>query len=115
MTTTRGSAHYAGLLPVSVRLTTLENESGQPSFRKRASRALSLIAFCAGVAATFAWWSYGDATGHSQIRPRSLAGWPHGTPQLSRKLPTGSRQLHQTPPIRGSLTQCWATTSTRCD
>jgi len=61
MTTTRGSAHYTGLLPVPVRLTTLENErfpKGQPSLR----RALSLlIAFCSGVAATFALWSYGDA------------------------------------------------------
>jgi hypothetical protein len=72
MSTVRGSAHYAGLLPVEppdepppVRPTTLENDrppNGQPSLRKRASRALSrfLIAFCVGVAATLAWQSYGD-------------------------------------------------------
>jgi hypothetical protein len=51
MTTTRGSAHYAGLLPVEpsddpppIRPTTLENDllpNGQPSLRKRAPRALS--------------------------------------------------------------------------
>src|SRR6266404_4446512 len=73
MSTTRGSAHYAGLLPVKlldepppVRPTTLENDrppNGQASLRKRASRALSrfLIAFCVGVATTLAWQSYGDA------------------------------------------------------
>jgi hypothetical protein len=47
---TRGSANYAGLLPVElsdeprpIRPTTLENErfpNGQPSLRERASRAL---------------------------------------------------------------------------
>ncbi len=73
MSTIRGSAHYAGLLPAEprdepppVRPTTLENDpfpNGQPSLRKRASRALSrfLITFCIGVAATLAWQSYGDA------------------------------------------------------
>jgi hypothetical protein len=73
MTTTRGSAHYAGLLPVEpsdepppIRPTTLENDplpNRQPSLRNRAPRALSrfLIAFCSGIAATLAWWSYGDA------------------------------------------------------
>jgi hypothetical protein len=65
MSTIKGSAHYTGLLPV-VRLTAPENDrflNGQPSLRKRASRALSrfLIAFCTGVAASWAWWSYGDA------------------------------------------------------
>jgi hypothetical protein len=72
MTTTSGSAHYAGLLPIEpsdepppVRPATLEDRflNGQPSLRKRAPRALSrfLIPFCTGVAATSAWWSYGDA------------------------------------------------------
>jgi hypothetical protein len=72
MITTRGSAHYAGLLPIEpsdepppVRPATLEDWflNGQPSLRKRAPRALSrfLIPFCTGVAATSAWWSYGDA------------------------------------------------------
>jgi hypothetical protein len=65
MSTTKGSAHYTGLLPV-VRPPALENDrfpNGQPSLRKRASRVLSrfLIAFCTGVAASWAWWSYGDA------------------------------------------------------
>jgi hypothetical protein len=76
MTTTKGSAHYTGLLPIPVRLTTLENESGQPSFRKRASRAFSsLVAFCAGVAGILAWWSYGDATRQqlSWLAPRHAA------------------------------------------
>src|SRR5258708_4788349 len=69
MSTMRGSAEYAGLLPAEprdepppVRPTTLENDpfpNGQPSLRKRASRALSrfLITFCMGVAATLAWRS----------------------------------------------------------
>jgi hypothetical protein len=65
-TTTTGSAHYAGLLPVPVRLTTLENErfsNWRRSLRKRALHALSvLIAGCTGVAVASAWWSYGDAT-----------------------------------------------------
>ena len=71
MGATRGPAHYAGLLPVDlsdeplrIRPTSLENngfQNGQPSLRKRALGALSfLIAFCTGVAAAFAWWSYGD-------------------------------------------------------
>jgi hypothetical protein len=76
MTTTRD---YAGLLPVPVRLTTLKNErfpSGRPSFRKRASRALSsLIAFCTGVAATLAWWSYGDATRQMIANSYPQLGW----------------------------------------
>src|SRR6266849_1312027 len=67
------SEFYAGLLPVepsveppAVRPTALENDPfpiGQPSLRKRASRALArfLITFCIGVAATLAWQSYGDA------------------------------------------------------
>jgi hypothetical protein len=72
MTARRGSAHYAGLLPVELsdeppclRPTSLENDwfqNAQPSLRKRALHALSfLIALCSGVAAAFAWWSYGDA------------------------------------------------------
>jgi hypothetical protein len=72
MSARRGSAHYAGLLPVEpsdqppcVRPTSLENDwfqNAQPSLRKRALHALSfLIALCSGVAGAFAWWSYGDA------------------------------------------------------
>jgi hypothetical protein len=84
MTTTRGSAHYAGLLPVEpsdepppIRPTTLENDplpNWQPSLRKRAPRALSrfLISFCTGVAATLAWWSYGDAA-----RQLIASSYPH--------------------------------------
>jgi hypothetical protein len=72
MSARRGSAHYAGLLPVElsdeppcIRPTSLENDwfqNAQPSLCKRALDALSfLIALCGGVAAAFAWWSYGDA------------------------------------------------------
>jgi hypothetical protein len=86
MNTIQGATNYAGLLPVeppdeppSVRPTTLENDrppNGQPSRRKRASRALSLflVAFCLGVAATLAWQSYGDtarqiiANSYPQVR-----------------------------------------------
>ena len=75
MRATRGSAHYAGLLPVElsdeppcIRPTNLENDwfqNAQPSLRKRALHALSfLIACCTGVAAAFAGWSYGDAARH---------------------------------------------------
>src|SRR6266566_9669826 len=67
------SEFYASLLPVEpsaepplVRPPVLEEDrfpNGQPSLRKRASRALSrfLITICIGVAATLAWQSYGDA------------------------------------------------------
>jgi hypothetical protein len=64
MSAIKGSARYAGLLPV-VRPITLENRfaDGQPSLRKRASRVFFrfLVAFCTGVAATLAWWSYSHA------------------------------------------------------
>jgi hypothetical protein len=81
----QGSAHHEGLWrversdePPPIRPTTLENErfpKGQPSLRNRASRALShfLIAFCAGVTATLAWWSYGDAARRMIAYP--LLGW----------------------------------------
>jgi hypothetical protein len=84
MTTTRGSAQYAGLLPVEpsdepppIGPATLENDrfpNGQPSLGKRAPRPLSrfLIAFCSGVAATLAWWSYGDTA-----RQMIATSYPH--------------------------------------
>jgi hypothetical protein len=79
MTTTTGSAHYAGSLPVPVRLTTLENDrfqNRQPSLRIRALQALSfLIACCAGVAVAFAWWSYGDATRQMIANSYPQLGW----------------------------------------
>jgi len=79
MSTIKGSAHYTSLLPV-VRPATLENDrfpNGQPSLRKRASRALSrfLIAFCTGVAATWAWWSYGDAAREMIANSYPQLGW----------------------------------------
>jgi hypothetical protein len=72
MSATRGYAHYAGLLPIEpsdepspIRPpANLENDWFQNGLspRRRTLRALSfLIAFCSGVAATCAWWSYGDA------------------------------------------------------
>jgi hypothetical protein len=80
MSTMRDPAHYAGLLPVPVRPTTRENNpllNGQPSRRKRASRALFrfLIAFCIGVAATLAWQSYGDAARQMIANAYPLLGW----------------------------------------
>src|SRR5262245_6483476 len=87
MSTMQGSAHYEGLLrveppdePPPVRPTTLENDpfpNGQPSLRKRASRALSrfLITFCIGVAATLAWQSYRDAARQMIANSHPLLGW----------------------------------------
>jgi hypothetical protein len=86
MSTTRGSAHYPGLLPVDpsdeptpIRPTTLENErvpNWQPSLRKRARPpSPPLIAFCAGVAATLAWWSYGDAARQMISGSYPQLGW----------------------------------------
>jgi hypothetical protein len=85
MTTTRGSARYAGLLPVDpsdeptpVRPTTLENErvpNWQPSLRERASRVPSLIAFCIGGAATLAWQSYGDEARQMIANSYARLGW----------------------------------------
>src|SRR5216683_7755225 len=87
MSTIRGSAHYAGLLPAEprdepppVRPTTLENDpfpNGQPSLRKRASRAFTrfLITFCIGVAATLAWQSYGDAAREMIASSSPRLGW----------------------------------------
>ena len=82
-----GSAHYEGLLPrepsgeaPSLRPTILENDqflNGQPSLRRRASRALSrfLIAFCIGVAATLAWQWYGDAAREMIANSYPHLGW----------------------------------------
>ena len=88
MSTMRGSAEYAGLLPVEpsdepppVRPTILENDqfpNGQPSLGKRASRALSLflMAFCIGVAATLAGQSsYGDAAREMIANSYPHLGW----------------------------------------
>jgi hypothetical protein len=92
MTATRGSALYTDLLSVPVRPTSRENEwfpTGQPSLRKRASRALSsLIAFCAGVAGACAWWSYGDAT-------RQMIG--NSYPQLGWFAPRHPAAVHKAP------------------
>jgi hypothetical protein len=94
MTTMRGSARYAGLLPVDpseepspIRPTTLENErfaNLQPSPRKRAALRRLAIAFGAGVAATLACWAYGDTT---RQMAGSRLGWlaPRGaTAQKTR-------------------------------
>jgi hypothetical protein len=87
MTTIRGSARYAGLLPVEpsdepspIRPTTLENEcdpNRKPSLRKRGARALCrlLIASCAGVAATLAWWSYGGVARQMIASSYPRLGW----------------------------------------
>jgi hypothetical protein len=83
MSTVKGSAHHRGLLPV-VRPITLENRrfaEGWLSRRKRASSALSrlLVAFCMGVAATLAWWSYGGAA--SQMIANGYLGLGRLVPQ----------------------------------
>ncbi len=87
MRTTRGSAHYAGLLPVElsdgsppIRPTTFENDAlanRHPPGRKRASRVLSrfLIAFSIGVAATSAWQSYGDEARQMIANSYEQLGW----------------------------------------
>jgi len=81
------SEFYAGLLPVEpsaepppVRPPVLEEDrfpNGQPSLRKRASRALSrfLITICLGVAATLAWQSYGDAAREMMVKSYPQLGW----------------------------------------
>jgi hypothetical protein len=78
---------YAGLLPIEpsdepppVRPTVLENDlpmTGQPSLRKRASRALSrfLSTFCLGIATTLAWQSYGDAFREMIVNSYPQLGW----------------------------------------
>jgi hypothetical protein len=83
MSTVKGSAHYTGLLPV-VRPINRENHrfaDGWLSRRKRASSALSrlLVAFCMGVAATLAWWSYGGAA--SQMIANGYLGLGRLTPR----------------------------------
>lgn len=87
MSTTRGSPHYAGLLPIEpsaepppVLPPTLENDplpNRRPPVRKRASRALArfLMAFCIGVAATLAWQSYGDAARQTIANSYPQFGW----------------------------------------
>jgi hypothetical protein len=80
MTTMRGPGQYAGLLPVPIRPATLENNpfpNGQQSLRKRLLRALSrfLIAFCIGVAATLAWWSFSDAPRQMIANSYPVLGW----------------------------------------
>jgi len=49
----------------------------RPSLRKRVSRALSrlLVTFCAGVAATLAWQSYGDAARYIVASLSPQLGW----------------------------------------
>src|SRR5437879_4012299 len=87
MSTTRGSAHYEGLLhiepsgePPPLRPTILEIDpfpNGQPSLRKRASRALSrfLAMFYVGVGTTLAWQSYGDAAREMIATSYPPLGW----------------------------------------
>jgi hypothetical protein len=114
MTTTRGYAHYAGLLPVEpsdepppLRPTILENPfpDGQPSLRKRALRALSrfLIAFCTGVAAILAWQSYGDAAKEMIASSYPQLSWlapqarpiAHSAPNIALPAPAAPSFDHQ--------------------
>ena len=100
MTTIRGSARYAGLLPVEpsdkpspIHPTTLENEwfpNRQPSRHKRRPPAIPrlLIALCAGAAATLAWWSYGEAA-------RQIIASAY--PQLAWLAPRGAISAQKTP------------------
>jgi hypothetical protein len=87
MTTTRGSAHYMGLLPVDqsdeappIRATTIENDQSpnrQPPLGKRALRVLApfVRTFCVVVAATLAWQSYGDAARQIVANSYPEFGW----------------------------------------
>lgn len=87
MTTTKGSAHYAGLLPVGspeqpppIQPTTCESvpqPNPKPPLRKRASRALSrfVTTFGIGVIATLAWQSYGDAARQMIANSYPQLGW----------------------------------------
>src|SRR5712672_3591040 len=86
MSMVRGFAHYEGLLPIEpsdepppLRPTILEDPfpNGQPSLRKRASRALSrfLAIFCVGVGTTLAWQSYGDAAREMIANSYPQLGW----------------------------------------
>jgi hypothetical protein len=47
----------------------------RPTFRKRGSLARFLITFCAGVAATLAWQSYGDAARELVASKYPQFGW----------------------------------------
>jgi hypothetical protein len=103
MSTIRGSANYAGLLPIKlsdepppIRPTTLENErfpDGRRSLRKRASRALYrfVIAFCSGVAATLAWQWYGDASREMIARSYPQLGWLAARPLSTAQSALGMR------------------------
>jgi hypothetical protein len=109
MSTIKGSAHYTGLLPVvDPSPTTLENDrfpNGRPSLRKRASRALSrfLIAFCTGVAATWAWWSYGDAAREMIANSYPQLGWL--APQAAPVAQSAPNMIALTAPATPSFDQ----------
>ena len=100
MTTT--SANYAGLLPVEasdepppVRPTTFENDpfpKGQPSLRKRATRALFrfLITFCSGIGATLVLQSYGDVAREMIANSYPRLGWLASRPLLTAQNAPGT-------------------------
>src|SRR5215470_3057868 len=95
-----GSAHsrYAGLLPIEpsdefFRPIDLKPEDvpfppGRPSDRKR-PRAFArlLVAFCAGVAATLLWQSYGDAAREMIANLYAQLGWRGPRPALIAENP----------------------------
>jgi hypothetical protein len=90
-----GRSEYAGLLPVPVRATSLENDrvpNGHRSLGKRALRAVAhlLIAFCIILAAISVWRSYGDAA-------RRLIASSY--PQLGWLAPRGTMTAEKTPDI----------------
>jgi len=98
MSMVRGSAHYEGLLPIEpsdepppLRPTILEDPfpNGQPSLRKRASRALSrfLAIFCVGVGTTLAWQSYGDAAREMIANSYPQLGWLAPLPLPAQNAP----------------------------
>src|ERR1700719_402098 len=99
-TGTTGSAHsrYAGLLPIEpsedfFRPIDLKPEDvplpdGQPSARKRPrTLARFLIAFCAGVAITLLWQSYGDAARDMLANLYPQLGWIGPRPALTAQNP----------------------------
>ena len=70
----------------------------RPSLGKRASRALTrfLVAFCIGVAATLAWFSYGDAARKLIASSSPQLGWLAPQPAAAQAAqPAGPDQQQQ--------------------
>jgi hypothetical protein len=71
--------------------------NNRPSLGKRASRALGrfLVAFCVGVAATLAWFSYGDAARKMIASSSPQLGWLAPQTAASQVVPSTGISLDQ--------------------